>query len=788
MPPIKVTSVEALKPEDEGGGSISAGEVPIGGLPDDAPPTTTTTRAGIAPAADDEVIEPRKRPRCTPKLMCIDFVEDQMRSRLVAVFATLAFYLIVGGDFIKYQNTPQDLYVARVIFASSLPSSGYLGPSFSERAATLHVISTSGGGFKERLCPNVHMKHMCDYINARNYTEPVYASARVVGISYLVEPKLTLRCDTAHRKQLAGTLEDVRLARSCTPGLIEEGRMNATDGAGVVSFPQLTFGSGPPGEYEVAFTAAEDAHHPPHLPLSSSAIRATAKTVLMSSVAVVRPVNGGGATSAQVGVPLPVQPVVQVVDSEGRGLANRTVVVWSSTVPNIYREWFEMPTTFPGVDFAALGKTTHHMRGQSIALLEGETAVTDADGVAHFTSLTITASSSRFGYLNFYCEGRMASWNDPYLLEPTSGSLAAPQQLVSAIFISSSVTQINTLAPGPAGTNASVFGDDLTEATCPEAPIRVVEGEAMNQTMRVRIGRLGGTDGATFVPVVGERVIAVMHTAAGVILPLMFETDMDNLARETNRTLPPRKRLTNAISTPSDENGVAYFPALGFTERGQTDHIVGNVMYRPTFHKIAFCTAGATSSDELDGCSLSCPIQVVSSLAHIEWSVQPSVVRSGRVPRMQIGMGESYYGGASGPGGPLVRLPPTAVVRLIDADGRGQSKKRFIPMVYIPSVANSTCALSGVELTDEDHAAPWNVACAMQSLHIVKQSYVGTPVPQRLREQTERACKLFRSSVLNSCLALTVSRLRSCALQHSPCAPRKTSPSFRMTKASSRCL
>ena len=57
---------------------------------------------------------------------------------------------------------------------------------------------------------------------------------------------------------------------------------------------------------------------------------------------------------------------------------------------------------------------------------------------------------------------------------------------------------------------------------------------------------------------------------------------------------------------------------------------MGNVIFNPTAHRIAFCTPGYTADDYLNGCALSCPIEVVSSLAFIEWSVQPSLIRSTR--------------------------------------------------------------------------------------------------------------------------------------------------------------
>ena len=105
------------------------------------------------------------------------------------------------------------------------------------------------------------------------------------------------------------------------------------------------------------------------------------------------------------------------------------VVVWSSNVPNIFVS-SQPHVGFSAQDTAAVGKLTHYVRGQDIALLSGNRAVTDADGVATWEALTIEAASSRFVYLNFYCDGVIASWNNPDLRPPISGQLLPPPAFV----------------------------------------------------------------------------------------------------------------------------------------------------------------------------------------------------------------------------------------------------------------------------------------------------------------------------------------------------------------------
>ena len=58
----------------------------------------------------------------------------------------------------------------------------------------------------------------------------------------------------------------------------------------------------------------------------------------------------------------------------------------------------------------------HHPRGQNYALLSGDVSLpSDENGIAVFTDVTLVASSSKYLYLMFYCDGAVASWNSPLL-------------------------------------------------------------------------------------------------------------------------------------------------------------------------------------------------------------------------------------------------------------------------------------------------------------------------------------------------------------------------------------
>lgn len=111
---------------------------------------------------------------------------------------------------------------------------------------------------------------------------------------------------------------------------------------------------------------------------------------------------------------------------------------------------------------------------------------------------------------------------------------------------------------------------------------------------------------------------------------------------QTPTVLTTPKRLINAVSTPSDANGVASFTSLAFTVRGETDEIGSTfgVYSLPTAHRLAFCTAGVTGGGGIDGCVKSCYLRVKARASRIVWSVQPTLVRSALTPDDEVAPGE----------------------------------------------------------------------------------------------------------------------------------------------------
>ena len=74
------------------------------------------------------------------------------------------------------------------------------------------------------------------------------------------------------------------------------------------------------------------------------------KTTLSSRVYDIQVLNSAAGLAIDLNVPLTTQPEVRVVDSNGMPLANRSVVVWSSEVANIYRAAAPKLVNFGGLD------------------------------------------------------------------------------------------------------------------------------------------------------------------------------------------------------------------------------------------------------------------------------------------------------------------------------------------------------------------------------------------------------------------------------------------------------
>ena len=156
------------------------------------------------------------------------------------------------------------------------------------------------------------------------------------------------------------------------------------------------------------------------------------------------------------------------------------------------------------------------------------------------------------------------------------------------------MTAIYQVPSLPAGSAPSAPTLEPLICPAPENTPIVAEGNPLCTssvgTIRVRVGAYA-EDGTTFVPAVGVTVLAVLHTAAGLRLPLLTRPIPEALSAAGSSTVVSDvKLLQGAASSPSDADGIATFADLQFSVSGQEDAIPA------THHRIAFCTAGTTGT------------------------------------------------------------------------------------------------------------------------------------------------------------------------------------------------
>ena len=642
----------------------------------------------------------------TRGIACIDLVEDRMRSRLVGVCIIFAMLLTMSAEFITKPGKPQYIIADKVLFASTLPETISLGPYMTERPPAVQVLNTEQTSFVVRTCPAVNGT-ICE--TNSSYQEPVVVTMAVESVASQAAPKNTLDCSSRRRSLLEGTLEGELIKEACTP--VISGATNITSGAGLTSFEQAVIRSGPPGIYTLSFNAGDGA-------VAYATTRAESKVISMRiDRAHVCPdwVLAGGRFEPQ--------PKVRVLDGDGAPLAERMVTIFVSEAPNFFTPFYDVDASTPQTTINSL-EVKAYLRGQNYHLISGAVSTrTDANGFASWSNLTLVASSSKFLYLYFYCEGLVHSWNDPFQGPVRASAFARPPRFVKPIYVLSPIRKIKQLESLPSDVEVSpppppsappgqysasqafafdpivcpedsiVCADDETEIACElrRASVipTVVEGEPMNETFRVQLlGRYRGADGAGYdFPVVGEKAIAVIQEAGGKVFPLLLRPDMSKLwayQESSNNTapaaLPSPKRLLNAVSSSSDSSGVVTFSNLAFSVEGSADTCLADESVHfsgiPTAHRLAFCTAGVTGgSSGADGCVKSCKIRVQARATRIVWSTQPSVVRSSQTLETELSPGEGVPVKDLTPPSfstivqPMKSVPGIPAVQVLDAHG-----------------------------------------------------------------------------------------------------------------------
>lgn len=162
---------------------------------------------------------------------------------------------------------------------------------------------------------------------------------------------------------------------------------------------------------------------------------------MLSPVAELKVLAPPGDKYARPGVVFHTQPRLRVLSEDGTPLAALTVIAFAWHTPYFFNV---SCMAVPGVPCS--NTLSHHMRGQNYAQFEPSTAsvITDTEGVASFTNLTVRSASSKYLYVFFYCGGVVAPWNDPSL-QPKPPFLPRPPKYVRPIYIDGSVRTIQPL-------------------------------------------------------------------------------------------------------------------------------------------------------------------------------------------------------------------------------------------------------------------------------------------------------------------------------------------------------
>ena len=699
--------------------------------------TTATRDAEPSDAEPKAQIVRPKRPM-KKGMACLDLVEDRQRARLIGVMMIFSFYVLLQSALQSSSDPAPDPIVGEFAFSSTLPS----------EATTFQVLTHP-----------VKLYVKSDNGSAMAF-QPVFG--HVSRVIQAAPPAYSLDCDSSRLDEVAGTLHEMQRRQACTPRIdlcslengsnpicdevtnftLITGRLpvtghrlpvgprgaalpqalandsayelvvnasNATshentvmvraNAVGVASFDGLVVKGAATSRLEFSFTAGDGSH-------KSSSMRVVPDVQILAVDRASMPEqlrNNDYSNGPYVEVGKPFEdherlgaPAVYVMDVLGNPLRNRTVVAFGWQHPNFFASWVPENFAEKYLPSKSPGATRHHLRGQGYVMLDNAVSLpSDETGRAIFQGLTVRAASTRFLYLMFYCDGVIANWQDPNM-RPLSTGLPEPQRYVSPLYIRSPVTQIQLVDRGGNPVDCSHLDKPDYSYFYPEGITPMNEETPPDEPFYVAVK---GSEGA----IAGVEVMAVVYKAGVTTFPFLEEPNGDNFFDSVGTLYAGQKRLRNAISTPSDEHGIASFPFIMWTSRGvgdrgyplntanySDDNPFTNrrrVLRYTEAHRIAFCTPGFTSNSSTDslspeGCALSCPIPVKSRVASIRWAAQPSFyfIRHESAPEDEFEPGE-----LAAKAGDLISPVPT--VQFLDADAIGVPDK-YVKRVVLFDVAH----------------------------------------------------------------------------------------------------
>ena len=270
----------------------------------------------------------------------------------------------------------------------------------------------------------------------RSASTQVYVTVSVVEVTYPLAPTNAPDCGNQANDYCQinkGSMPCKMIETACTPKL--EGEVVATDETGTATFDSLAIRSGPAANYLLRFDGGNG-----QFVDSLISVAPRVATIVPQDPQV------GVSMYIEPGVPFDKQPSVLLLGWDKKPVPNAVVTVFASENLNYFKDFEEDKTS------RSAGTTLHHPRGQNYALLSGDVSLpSDENGIAVFTNVTLTASSSKYLYLMFYCEGAVASWNNPQLKPPNPGAVPRPQRYASPIFVNSLINEVVALPPGGTG-------------------------------------------------------------------------------------------------------------------------------------------------------------------------------------------------------------------------------------------------------------------------------------------------------------------------------------------------
>jgi hypothetical protein len=433
----------------------------------------------------------------------VDFVEDGARFRVVSVCTFVILYFFLIQQVFSPGSISEDP-PASASWGSTMPK--YL---FSNGQLPRHpslVVTRDGIGLENAV--------------ARLKVTAVDSSLSVGG----------LPCSTSDLQLLAGTLNELRYLSVCQP--MVSGAMEKTNSIGVALFKNIAI-TGPAGSYQ--FEMSSDAVTAG----DSGPLTAVATYMGLSGSMLLLPSSDGmPATSITVGQVLRPAPSLLLTDSRGVGIAGATVraYVWD----NFESEYFFNDKEFK---FGELRD-------------DGNSAVTDAQGIATFTRLVVIGTAASRLFINFTVTNTIhASLCD---------SVQLPlNERFRGLRISTDVVSV-----------------ELQQASSHRSVV-VREGKTL-PPVSVLVKCNGKCS--------GKRVYAVLESLNGRWMrQIQFQAPYNRVP----------KTLAGSWST-TDDAGYAIFNALRFSKSGE----VGS-------YSIVFVCDGVHSVDLLEG-------QVISSITSIE--------------------------------------------------------------------------------------------------------------------------------------------------------------------------